>query len=129
MECPDCGGDALVLDVPADLREHAPDGAARVAFCPDCFSLTAAPGADASAEPAFERLGPRAPTGRAGVAFALLCGHLDSLALHRSRVEVLVAAVEDAGGDPLLALDRLVAAGVDPGFDLQRRRTQLSELL
>ena len=61
---------------------------------------------------------------------AVAVGLLDSLALHRPALEELLGAAERAGVDPLLVLDRLHAqGGVQPGFDLDRRRHQLQQLL
>ena len=48
----------------------------------------------------------------------------------RAALEELLVATERAGVDPLLVLDRLHAqGGVQPGFDLDRRRHQLQQLL
>ncbi|WP_343161206.1 DUF6276 family protein [Halogeometricum sp. CBA1124] len=70
------------------------------------------------------------PSGRGGVALALLVGKLDSLALHRAAVETLADEAERAGADPFLTLDRLGGDdGVDPQFDFERRRLQFESLV
>jgi hypothetical protein len=66
----------------------------------------------------------------AAVPLALLVGLLDSLALYREEIATLLAAVERAGTDPLLALDRLAAdEGIETELDLAGRRRQLEQLL
>jgi hypothetical protein len=115
--------------VPPDLRTYAPEGAAAAAFDPATFSLSPADEATVPADPPFDRVHPAFPTGRAGVVAALLCARLDSLVLEREAVTALVAAAEDAGTDPFLLLDRLADAGVDPGFDIDRRARQLRQLV
>ena len=128
MDCPHCGVPMVAFDVPSALREHAPATASAAAICPECLSLVAADAADA--EPRFDRISDAFPAEeRAAVPMALAVGLLDSLALHRGSIETLLAAVEEAGVDPLLLLDRLDAqGGVQPTFDIRRRRHQLEQL-
>ncbi|MFB6127220.1 MAG: DUF6276 family protein [Halolamina sp.] len=132
MQCPDCGGSTVAFDVPDDLRSHAP--ASTTMLCAECLrTFPAAEDAAAdddadSDEPTFAAVSDGFPTGRAGVATALLCGHLDSLALHREAVEALVEAAETAGADVWLTLDRL-ADGRDAHFDVDRRRVQIEEFV
>ena len=121
MHCPDCGGETVAFDVPDELRDRAP--AATTALCGDC--LRTSPADDAvDRDPDFSTVSDGFPTGRAGVATALLCGHLDSLASRRETVAALVEAAETAGADVWLTLDRL--ADVEGAhFDVDRRRAQI----
>jgi hypothetical protein len=134
MSCPACGGDRLTFVVPPSLRPYAPDETSRAALCTTCLRVGPV---DDAADPASAATtavdwGPL-PTGEAGVAMALLLGHLDSLALRRADVTELVDHVETAGGDPFATLDRLVELaatyGIDPYLDLKRRATQLQSML
>ena len=137
MACPACGGDRLTFAVPASLRPYAPDGSSHAALCTTCLRVTAvddtAPTVpEEPTDAAGVDWGPL-PPGEAGVATALLLGCLDSLALRRADVTALVDHAEAAGGDPLLALDRLsglAASGeIDPEVALDRRTAQLQSLL
>lgn len=128
MECPNCRARAIVFDVPVEYREHAPKEAARLGLCPECLALTPADGAPVEAR--FELISSAFPDGDAAVPLAMGLGLLDSLALNRASIEALFRAAESAGADPLLLLDRLhVQGGVDPSFDIDRRRHQLEQLL
>jgi len=124
MDCPDCGAPTVAFAVPPDLRAYAPGETA--AICPDCLR-TAPTDAEPAPEPAFDRVDPAVPRGEAGVAFALLLGTLDSLALNREAATELWRRVERAGADPRLALDRL--DGREAAVDLDRRTAQLVDLL
>jgi hypothetical protein len=128
MSCPACRGARVIFRVPASLQPLAP--ADTSALCTTCLRVDAADDApDAPAAVDWEPL----PSGEAGVAMALLLGKLDSLALNRADITTLVDHVETAGGDPFLALDRLVAlatAGdIEPNVDLDRRAAQLRSML
>ncbi|WP_129114394.1 DUF6276 family protein [Halegenticoccus tardaugens] len=123
MDCPHCETTAVPFAVPADVRAHAPDGSDRAAICPTCLRVY--PTDEDASNPDFSRIGDFFPGGEAGATAALLLGLLDSLALNRAAIETLCARAERAGADPLLLLDRLTAADVDPHFDLERRRVQL----
>ncbi|MFB6234647.1 MAG: DUF6276 family protein [Halopenitus sp.] len=136
MSCPDCGGDVVVVfAVPPAIREYAP--ADEAAICVDCLAVHPIADLDVAAEevadatiPAdadFSALDPACPDGRAGVAFALALGKLDSLALNREAITELLEYAETAGADVFLALDRLEAPDAD--VDLDRRAAQLRELL
>jgi hypothetical protein len=129
MDCPNCGVRPVVFDVPVDYREHIPDEAARAALCPECLTLAATDAAQP--EPRFDRISSAFPTNEAAaVPLAIALGLLDSLALNRRALQELIPAAEAAGADPLLLLDRLhVQGGVDPDFDIDRRRYQLEQLL
>ena len=135
LRCRACESPAVAFAVPEDLRAEAPDGAARAAVCTRCLRTfpVDSDSADANVADAdatdFSAVHPAFPGGTGGVAFALACGLLDSLALNRSAVESLAARAEREGVDVFLALDRLSAADVDPHFDVDRRRTQLEQFL
>lgn len=128
MDCPDCGEAMVAFSVPPDLVRHLPGEAAGeepvAAVCPSCLAMRPADAPDGT--PAFDRFGDGFPTGEAAVPMALLVGLLDSLALHRGDVAALLERVERAGVDPLLVVARLSA---EPGYDLERRRHQLQQLL
>lgn len=130
MPCPDCDGDLVAFDVPADLREHAP--ATRTALCARCLRThdAEAVAGDDDPEVDFSAVGDYFPDDRAGVALALALGRLGSLALERRSVQALCDEAERAGGDVMLTLDRLAGdSAVAPHFDLDRRRSQLADLL
>jgi len=131
MTCPDCGGDQIAFRVPADLRDHLPDAAAAVAICTRCLAIEPIEESDAPEQiPDFSAISDAFPGGDAGVAMALAVGLLDSLALYRAELSALLERVERGGSDPLLVLDRLAAdSGMKPHFDVERRRTQVEQLL
>ena len=125
MECERCGGPMTRYEVPFDFRSHAETDHA--ATCTRC--LAGRP-TETGGEPDFSAISDEFPTGEAGVAMALALGKLDSLALNRGDIEALFVAVEAAGVDPLLVLDRLATQGnVRLHFDVDRRRRQLQQLL
>ncbi len=128
MDCPNCRARTVVFEVPSEHRTHAPEGSDRAALCPECLTLVAA---DGPTEPRFDRISSAFPSdAAAAVPLALAIGLLDSLALNRRALQELIPAAETAGADPLLLLDRLhVQGGVDPDFDISRRRHQLEQLL
>jgi hypothetical protein len=119
----------VAFDVPAEYREHLPDPSPTAALCPGCLAFE--PTDDAPADPRFDRISDAFPTHADGaVPLAVAIGLLDSLALHRDDIEALLGDAERAGVDPLLVLDRVHAqGGVQPHFDLDRRRHQLQGLL
>lgn len=129
MNCPNCGARLVVFEIPEAYREFVPETAETGGLCPSCLELVAAPGHEA--DDRFDRLSTAFPGDEAAaVPLAIAIGLLDSLALHRSDIESLLESVERAGTDPLLVLDRLHAqGGVQPDFDLKRRRHQLEQLL
>lgn len=128
MDCPACEEPMVAFAVPPDLVEYLPgeaaDRQAVAAVCPACLTLR--PADEPDEPPAFDRFGDAFPTGEPAVPMALLVGMLDSLALHRTDVEALLARVERAGVDPLLVVGRLPAT---PEYDLAKRRHQLQQLL
>ncbi|MFB6118873.1 DUF6276 family protein [Halosegnis sp.] len=125
MDCTRCGGPMVRYEVPFDLREYVDTDHA--ATCTRCL---AAEPAEAGGEPDFSSVSEEFPDGTAGAAMALALGKLDSLALNRRDIEALLSAVEAAGVDPLLVLDRLAAQGnLQLHFDADGRRRQLEQLL
>jgi hypothetical protein len=131
MDCPNCRARTVVFDVPPDYRAYVPDESDRAALCPECLTLAAAGDEPADPDPRFDRISSAFPTDEtAAVPLAIAIGLLDSLALNRAALQKLVPDAESAGADPLLLLDRLhVQGGVDPDFDIDRRRHQLEQLL
>lgn len=128
MDCSNCGAPVITFAVPESVREYAPDESAHAAICPECLSLSAAD--TAPSDPRFDRISNAFPTDDAAAPLALAVGRLDSLALYRRDIEALLEVVETEGTDPLLVLDRLHAqGGVQPVFDIERRRDQLEQLL
>ena len=135
MSCPHCDAPVVAFAVPPDLREHAPDPL--TAICTRC--LRTFPAADASTDdesadeprddtdPDFSAVNPAFPAGEAGVALALACGQLESLALNRASIEALVEHAERSGADAFAFFERLDAA--DAAFDLERRRSALLDML
>lgn len=128
MDCPRCSTPMVTFEVPTAFRDHAPGDVPGAALCPACLTLE--PAEETSTDPRFDRISDDFPTGDAAPLLAVAVGLLDSLALNRAAIEELLLAVEERGTDPLLVLDRLHAqGGVQPDFDLQRRRHQLEQLL
>jgi len=144
MDCPDCGAETMTFAVPSAYGECVPEAASTLALCPRCLHLHPVPAdagvavADVTPEspdqadaPAFERVGDAFPTDPdAAIPMAILVGLLDSLALYREEIATLLDAVERAGTDPLLVIDRLAAdPAVETDVELARRRHQLEQLL
>lgn len=133
MACPHCDAAVVAFAVPSEIREYAP--AAETAICTHCLRTmpvkeigTPANRDVMPTEAAdFSAVDPVFPNGEAGVALALVCGHLDSLALNRDTVEALLEHAERAGADVFAFLGRLDAS--DAVFDLDRRRAALLDLL
>lgn len=129
MDCPNCRAPMVSFEVPAEFQSSVPEESDAAAVCPECLTLAASE--EATPDPRFDRISSAFPTdGPAAVALTIAIGLLDSLALHRNELEELLEVVESAGVDPLLVLDRLhTQGGVQPHFDLDRRRHQLEQLL
>ena len=129
MSCPHCAGAVVAAAVPPALREHAPD--ATVAICVRCLRVVPASEAGvadaATSDPELSAVDPAFPSGEAGIALALCCGQLESLALNRASIEALVAHAERSGADAFAFFERLDAP--DAAFDLDRRRAALRALL
>jgi hypothetical protein len=129
MNCPHCQAPLLRFPVTDEWRPHLPEDSPGAAICPTCLVLEPDPDPP-STTPDFGEIGDPFPGGEAAVPMAIAIGLLDSLALNRSEIAELFAAVEEAGTDPLLVLDRLATTGsVDSRVDLQGRRQQLEQLL
>jgi hypothetical protein len=130
MQCSACGYDLVVFTVPEQYRDHVPGSESTVGLCPRCLALDPVPGVDDPA-PDFGRVSDSFPDdSEAAVPMALLVGLLSNLALYRSEISTLLEAVERAGTDPLLVLDRLsYDESIETDIDLGGRRTQLEQLL
>lgn len=130
MDCPDCDIELVAFAVPEQYHDHTPGSESAVGLCPRCLSLrpVTEPG---ESEPAFDRLGDAFPASRdAAIPMALLVGLLSNLALYRAEISALLEAVEAAGTDPLLVLDRLDRdPDIETDVDLAGRRRQLEQLL
>lgn len=129
MDCSDCGTELVSFAVPPAYREQLPGSEAAAGLCPTCLSL--APVADPADDPGFDRISDSFPTTTdAAVPLALLVGLVSNLALYRAEIATLLEAVEAAGTDPLLALDRLDRdPTIETETDLSGRRRQLEQLL
>jgi len=128
MECQECSAATVSFAVPAEYESHLPGEEAAVALCTRCLAVH--PATDPTDEPDFERVSDSFPSGEAAVPLALLLGLLGNLALYRDEITELLDAVERAGTDPLLALDRLARdPGIETDLDLSGRRRQLEQLL
>lgn len=129
MDCLNCGTPLYAFSVPDDLREHLPERSAAVGVCPTCLHLE--PADEGTDDPDFDAISGALPDRREPAAAVLLAvGLLSSLALNRERIAALIERAERAGVDPLLVIDRLAAdPSLDPEVDLERRRTQLLQLL
>lgn len=130
MECSACGNDPVVFAVPDQYRDHVPGTESTVGLCPRCLTLDPVPDAD-DHSPGFGRISDSFPDDtEAAVPMALLVGLLSNLALYRSEISTLLEAVERAGTDPLLVLDRLdYDESIETETDLSGRRKQLEQLL
>ncbi|MFB6311818.1 MAG: DUF6276 family protein [Salinirussus sp.] len=130
MDCPECGATMLAFPVPPEHRSALPAGLTGAALCTRCLTLQ--PVEDPPTElPDVAAISDAIPADAdAAVPLALLLGRLENLALYRSEIAALLDAVERAGVDPLLVLDRLAAdPDLEPVADLRRRRKQLEALL
>jgi hypothetical protein len=130
MDCQTCGAETVAFAVPETFEDHVPGSESAVSVCTRCLSME--PAENPPPEyPDFDRISDAFPTNPDGaVAFALLLGLLDNLALYREEITELLVAVEQAGTDPLLAIDRLATdPDIDTELDLSGRRRQLEQLL
>jgi hypothetical protein len=128
MECQECSAATVSFAVPAEYSPYLPGEESAVALCSRCLAVQ--PATEPAADPDFERVSDSFPSGDAAVPLALLLGLLENLALYRSEITELLGAVERAGTDPLLALDRLAAdPDIETDLDLSGRRRQLEQLL
>ncbi|WP_144905260.1 DUF6276 family protein [Halobellus captivus] len=127
--CPHCEVSLVRINVPGEIREHAPEKAAIVGSCPRCLRVYAAIDHGATDRSTAD-LPTAVPDGDGGVALVLVLGHLDSIALNRAAIQSLLDYAEAAGTDVFLALDRLADDdSLAPHVDIARRRRQLESLL
>ncbi len=127
-QCSRCESPRFTVAVPRELAAYTP--APAISCCQRCLTVEAADPADATAQPPFDAIHTRFPTGTEGIGLLLLLDKLNSLALNRSEIESLVGYLESNGVDLFLTLDRLLAEPtIEPQIDLDRRRTQLDSLL
>lgn len=129
MECQKCAAATVSFAVPPEYGSSLPGEESVVALCTRCLAVQ--PATKSTGEPDFGRVSDSFPSNLgAAVPLALLLGLLENLALYRSEITELLAAVEQAGTDPLLAIDRLAAdPDIEAGIDLSGRRRQLEQLL
>lgn len=129
MPCPACGSPSVAFVVPDAYRACVPGSHGTVSLCTTCLSLD--PVEEAPPDPAFDALGTAFPDDpEVAIPLALLVGLLGNLATYRAEITQLLEAVERAGVDPLLVLDRLAAEpSIETDVDLARRRHQLEQLL
>ena len=129
MDCPECGSPVVELEVPEQFRDLLPGDEPGVAVCTHCLALH--PANEVTGDPDLQRISDAFPSHPdAAVPMALAVGLLDQFALYRSEIGTLFEAVERAGADPLLVIDRLAAdPTVDSHIDLAGRRRQLEQLL
>lgn len=130
MRCSDCAAELVTFAVPREYRDHLPGSESAAGLCPRCLALEPV-GEPVETDPAFDRVSESFPTETAAaVPMALLVGLLSNLALYRAEISELLGAVERAGTDPLLVLDRLDHdPAVETEVDLAGRRRQLEQLL
>jgi hypothetical protein len=130
MDCPDCGSETLAFAVPEQYRDSLPGTEIGVALCTHCLAMH--PAAEPPQEPPdFQQISDALPSNReAALPMVLLVGLLPNLALYRAEISDLLGAVERAGADPLLVLDRLAHdPQLDIETDLAGRRRQLEQLI
>ncbi len=127
-ECTTCEQQLVTVLVPADLSTYATTPA--VSYCQRCLAVEPGEQGDAAEEPSLTAIHPRLPTGTNAVGLVLLLGKLESVALNRREIESLCGYLESNGLDLFLTLNRLIdEPSVEPTIDLDRRRTQLEQLL
>ncbi|MFD1598002.1 DUF6276 family protein [Halobellus rarus] len=128
--CEHCDRSLVLVDVPSDLREYAPENAGTVGSCPRCLRTYPVSDGDGADSGRADDLPAAIPDGEGGVALLLALGLLDSLATNRAAIQSLIEHAEAAGADVFLTLDRLAAdESVEAHVDLERRRRQLESLL
>ncbi|MWV40735.1 DUF6276 family protein [Natrialba sp. INN-245] len=133
MACLECDAPTISFSVPAECREYTPEGASDVECCTRCLTLEPV---DSCVEQSddrvdFSRISDSFPDRpERAIPLALALGLCQSLATNRSAIQSLLRAVERAGADPLLVMDRLEHdPSVEPAFDLERRSHQIEQLL
>lgn len=126
MPCARCEAATVDLAVPESLQPYAP--APSITTCTNCLTIDAVD--DGAADGDLDEISDELPAGEAGVATVLLVDLLDSLATNRADIEGLIDVLEAEGVDPMLVLDRLAEdPGLDPAVDVDRRSTQLQQLV
>ncbi len=130
MDCQYCGTAMVTFAVSDEYRDCLPGDESSAGLCPACLGLQPVDGAD-EGSPALVTVSDAIPADpEAAIPLALLLGLLENLALNRDEIAELIEAVEAAGVDPMLVLDRLAAdPGIDARTDLRARRRQLEQLL
>lgn len=130
MDCAACGSDAVAFAVPSEYREFLPATAPGAALCTRCLTLQPVENPP-DEPPTFEEVSDAVPESPdAAVPLVIMLGLLENLALNRAEIGDLLVAVERAGVDPLLVLDRLASdPDVEATADLAGRRRQLEQLL
>ncbi len=130
MACAVCGGSRIVFSVPEEYRTHLTDDAPARTFCTTCLTLEST-SVEPETEPDFADVSDAFPTQpKRAVPLALAVGLCSSLATNRAAIESLLRAVERAGVDPLLVIDRLAAdPELESAIDLERRAHQLEQWL
>lgn len=129
MDCQACGSPTIVYAVPEEYRQSLPEPVPGAATCTECLALQPVENPP-SGTPDFQRISDAFPSdAAAGLPMALAVGLLSSLALNRSEIASLFEAVEHAGTDPMLVVDRLLEdRSLSPHVDLGARRRQLEQL-
>ena len=128
--CEHCDRSLVLVDVPSDLSEYAPENAETVGSCPRCLRTYPASDDDVADLSGRADLRAAIPDGEGGVALLLALGLFDSLATNRAAIQSLIEHAEAAGADVFLTLDRLAADdAVEAHVDLERRRQQLESLI
>jgi len=126
-ECERCEIERGTVSVPADLSAYASKPA--ISYCPRCLAVEPIDAVDADG-PSMTAIHPRFPDGTNGIGLLLVLGKLESLALNRQEIETLCGYLESNGLDLFLTVERLIEdPDIDPQIDLERRRTQLEEIL
>ncbi|WP_137289288.1 DUF6276 family protein [Natronorubrum halophilum] len=129
MACSVCNEPTIAFSIPEEYREYASAESPAATCCTRCLTVEPADG-EVLEEPDFTRVSNAFPTGEAAIPLALALGLCSSLATNRAAIEELLEAVERAGTDPLLVLDRLLDdPEIEPRIDLERRRHQLEQFL
>ena len=127
MACSACNAATIVFSVPESYREYTPEASPAATCCTRCLTVESAEEPPLTGEPNFTQVSDALPTNPdSAVPLILALGLCSSLATNRAAIETLLEAVERAGTDPLLVLDRLVSdPDLEPVIDLERRRHQL----
>lgn len=137
MTCRACGEPCVYFEIPEPYLEYTErlqtgETVQSVgAICTRCLSVRVESGREPPQQPDFARISAAFPTDPAqAVPFALAVGLCSSLAMNREEIVALCSAVERAGGDPLLVLERLASdETLEPAVSIARRRHQLEQLL